>query len=612
MRFDIPIGSATERQAAAWPAGWFDASGFGRNTAAGYPDGEYHTGADLNRADGLELNVPVYASADGVVVAASGVTGWSGLMVVIEHAAAGVWTRYAHMGRIVAVKGAAVKRGEIVGYIGDYPPIGKAGDHLHFDVARIDLGKAPEDWPGRDLARLERDYIEPLAWIRANRADGPTLWTPVDAAGTRVRLTPDTSAPTNIVGVIPAGAKVPGELTADRRFVKVRAKLKSAEIGDVALAPSVYSSFDAYAAAQFMRQAIAVEPPPPPPPPTPSRRPRAIGTHPALPDLPKHREIGVHLLNAGFPDMAPYHAAKCPAYTSLDNVTAARECRATGAPVIVRKHINGPAPDARAFVQSMGLAPSDTFLVMYHNEGDSIPTDDIERRFAADEDFCEAVWDLLPNCFPLVGSWSMGTPRLEDPSVAKRFRETYGAFLNKYSDRAGLNYHCYSGRPANDYKPADVPVIAPRWFELRHLIYAYDPALGGLSRDVVCVGDESGVDVQGKGGLLGCGYTPDDFRRWIADRLGLFADYPQMYIHNIFMGFDGNKRWAGYNVRPYLDVLVECWAGRIAPSERLEERAAKAGDVRLVQFMALEAGPDGDSPLPPDWAPPAKPLGGVA
>jgi hypothetical protein len=41
--------------------------------------------------------------------------------------------------------------------------------HLHYDVAVIDLGKNPADWPGDDQGRVMRDYLDPLAFTAAHR-----------------------------------------------------------------------------------------------------------------------------------------------------------------------------------------------------------------------------------------------------------------------------------------------------------------------------------------------------------------------------------------------------------------------------------------------------------
>jgi hypothetical protein len=55
----------------------------------------------------------------------------------------------------------------IVGHVGD--AFGAYPFHLHFDIARIDLGANPQDWPGVDEARVRRDYFEPKEFIMGHR-----------------------------------------------------------------------------------------------------------------------------------------------------------------------------------------------------------------------------------------------------------------------------------------------------------------------------------------------------------------------------------------------------------------------------------------------------------
>lgn len=165
--FGSPVTGQIEPAVTPWGGDWFDATGFAvRYTATGTP--AFHTGADLNRPNYADSGAPVYAAADGLVVFNGIVPGWQGEVVVVGHTledGSKVWTRYAHIIRVSTFK-SEVKRGEVIGTIADYAPKGPSGDHLHFDVARIDLGAKPGDWPGLDIERLKRDYLEPAVWIR--------------------------------------------------------------------------------------------------------------------------------------------------------------------------------------------------------------------------------------------------------------------------------------------------------------------------------------------------------------------------------------------------------------------------------------------------------------
>lgn len=88
-----------------------------------------HQGVDIAAAPGQ----PVRASADGVVVQA-GEIGGLGQAVFVAHGF-GVTTRYGHMSRIDVRPGQRVKRGDVVGRVGN---TGRStGYHLHYEV-RVD------------------------------------------------------------------------------------------------------------------------------------------------------------------------------------------------------------------------------------------------------------------------------------------------------------------------------------------------------------------------------------------------------------------------------------------------------------------------------------------
>lgn len=105
-----------------------------------------HQGIDIAAAPGQ----PVRASADGVVVRA-GVIGGLGQAVYIAHGF-GVTTRYGHMSRIEVRPGQRVKRGSVLGRVGN---TGRStGYHLHYEV------------------RLDGDAVNPLAYILDDAAGG--------------------------------------------------------------------------------------------------------------------------------------------------------------------------------------------------------------------------------------------------------------------------------------------------------------------------------------------------------------------------------------------------------------------------------------------------------
>jgi murein DD-endopeptidase MepM/ murein hydrolase activator NlpD len=88
-----------------------------------------HQGVDIAAAPGQ----PVHASAEGIVVRA-GETSGLGLAVYVAHAY-GLSTRYGHMSEIDVRPGQHVRRGDVVGRVGN---TGRStGYHLHYEV-RVD------------------------------------------------------------------------------------------------------------------------------------------------------------------------------------------------------------------------------------------------------------------------------------------------------------------------------------------------------------------------------------------------------------------------------------------------------------------------------------------
>ncbi len=165
-----PVGTLAERMSGKiWPGAWVDANPYGtaydlRGRLA------YHTGADLN------LNVPrwnadagaeVYAVADGDVVYAGRFNESWGNLVVLRHGArGGFYSRYGHLATVTVRKGDVVFLGEQVGTVGG-ADVGLP-DHLHFDISTTDvLERSPGDWPGSDLGRLRRDYVDPALFLKA-------------------------------------------------------------------------------------------------------------------------------------------------------------------------------------------------------------------------------------------------------------------------------------------------------------------------------------------------------------------------------------------------------------------------------------------------------------
>jgi murein DD-endopeptidase MepM/ murein hydrolase activator NlpD len=101
-------------------------SGFGyRSDPVTHGRGD-HQGVDIAAAPGQ----PVRASADGIVMRA-GMIGGLGKAIYLAHGY-GVTTRYGHMSKVEVRPGQRVKRGDIIGRVGN---TGRStGYHLHYEV----------------------------------------------------------------------------------------------------------------------------------------------------------------------------------------------------------------------------------------------------------------------------------------------------------------------------------------------------------------------------------------------------------------------------------------------------------------------------------------------
>ncbi len=562
MRYFTPVGN---RQTVPF-GGWWDATGWGKNTAPVYvsSQGSYHTGADLNLSSG-DAGSPVYASAIGTVVYTGEQTGWQGIMVIVKHSD-GMWTRYAHLRNIKVQVNQSVTPLNQLGEVTDYTPLNSAaGDHLHFDISSKDLGKYPGDWPKMDLARLERDYRDPKQWlIDHQKEDSPVpptppantmqYWTPNTLDGTRVRLYPDLTAD-NVAGVIEFGKRIEGTKSVDGKWIEMKITPEVMKVGDIQLKLSALKTFKGFAAAQYMAE-VVIDPTPHPVPPITS----AIGYHEALPALPFNKRVGVHVLERIEEAREAFNLG-CRSFTFLGNIAGAREMRAKGCAVIVRNYMPmGQLWSVDDFIIRFGINANDSFVVMGLNEADNISTSDLDKRFAWEREFALKMHALSPKSFIVIGGFSMGTPQIDNPDVAKKFRETYGAFLNQNASWCGLDYHSYQRRHSDKLPPFTEKVEDPAWWPKRFLLWGYNSQYCGLNSNVVMVSDEAGVDIGGVGGFPACGYNDTYFAGWYELHKAWFENTTQVYTQNIFQ-FSPRPDWAGYNARCVLGGLTKVWGG---------------------------------------------------
>ena len=95
-------------------------------------------------------NIPVYATADGIILEA-GFDTKNGYYVKINHND-GYQSIYMHMTHYIVKKGDHVAAGQIIGYVGSTG--GSTGPHLHFGISKYNSKKGT--W----------SYVDPLDYIK--------------------------------------------------------------------------------------------------------------------------------------------------------------------------------------------------------------------------------------------------------------------------------------------------------------------------------------------------------------------------------------------------------------------------------------------------------------
>lgn len=86
----------------------------------------FHYGIDIAN----KVGTPIYATAQGKIEEA-GYDGYFGIAIKINHGY-GYETRYAHLYRSLVIPGDVVRKGQIIGYMGDSGL--STGPHLHYEV----------------------------------------------------------------------------------------------------------------------------------------------------------------------------------------------------------------------------------------------------------------------------------------------------------------------------------------------------------------------------------------------------------------------------------------------------------------------------------------------
>ncbi len=124
------------------------ASGYGMRIHPIYKTEKMHTGMDFTAPVGTEI----HATGNGVVSKVEMDGRGYGNNVIINHGY-GYETLYGHMSRIVARQGQKIKRGDLIGYVGNSGS--STGPHLHYEVRKNGNPVNPVNFYYNDLSPEE-------------------------------------------------------------------------------------------------------------------------------------------------------------------------------------------------------------------------------------------------------------------------------------------------------------------------------------------------------------------------------------------------------------------------------------------------------------------------
>jgi murein DD-endopeptidase MepM/ murein hydrolase activator NlpD len=128
------------------------ASGYGMRMHPIYKRRKMHTGMDFSAEKGTEI----YATGEGKVVEVEKSRRGYGNHIVIDHGY-GYKTLYAHMSQFNVRRGQSVKRGQVIGYVGNTGT--SVAPHLHYEVIKSGDKVNPVNYYFNDLSPEEFEQM---------------------------------------------------------------------------------------------------------------------------------------------------------------------------------------------------------------------------------------------------------------------------------------------------------------------------------------------------------------------------------------------------------------------------------------------------------------------
>jgi len=138
-------------------------SGFGMRLHPIYQIMKFHFGQDFTAPTGT----PIYATGNGIVETAAFVDGY-GNCVIIDHGF-GYKTVYAHQSKLAVKAGQSVKRGMLIGYVGN-TGVSEA-PHLHYEVVKDGIKVNPSSYFFEDMTPQEYNAaVLAVSHLQSNEA----------------------------------------------------------------------------------------------------------------------------------------------------------------------------------------------------------------------------------------------------------------------------------------------------------------------------------------------------------------------------------------------------------------------------------------------------------
>ncbi|BBE19219.1 peptidase, family M23 [Aquipluma nitroreducens] len=128
------------------------ASGWGYRIHPIYKIKQFHYGMDFT----ANIGTPIYATGDGVVKDVQSIGGGFGKFVIIDHGF-GYETLYGHMSDFKVKKGDKVKRGSVIGLVGNSGT--STGPHVHYEVHKNGEPVNPQYYYFKDLNAQEYEKM---------------------------------------------------------------------------------------------------------------------------------------------------------------------------------------------------------------------------------------------------------------------------------------------------------------------------------------------------------------------------------------------------------------------------------------------------------------------